>query len=116
MEDIVRQSEFKPLSISRESGKSTLQVTLIVGMIKMCINDNKPLSIDDILDCYISYQHKCDRYRTFSIFRFQRWEKLSEEDFRKEYQTISKAKAWFKNNLGSAIIQGKLLVIPIIEI
>lgn len=116
MNDIVKQPDLKPLSIKNESRQSTLQVGLIVEMIKNCIKDEKALSIEDILDCYISYQKKCDRYRRFHIFKYQRWEKLTEDEFRQHYQTRTKAKQWFRSNLGSAIIQGKLLVIPIIDI
>ncbi len=122
MTDIVKQSEFKPLSISNRLGKSSLQVTIIVELIKKCINENRVLLKEDIINSYVEWQDTGRTYRKFMTCAYDKSTGkygriiLTKDEFHNHWTTETKAKQWFRSNLGSAIIQGKLLVIPIIEI
>lgn len=118
MADIVKISDFKPVSF-QPNNKSSFQVKLITDLIKKCLKEERVINVDDVLDTYVLYQ-KNRKYRKFIIQGFSdgnyRSREVSEEEFRTHWTVITKAKQWFRSNLGSAVISGKLLVIPIIEI
>lgn len=121
MSNIIAQSELRPASfcngIQRES-----QTNLIVDLIVNCIKENRIITLDDILNCWFRADKRQsingwgidkngDKKYTF-YYPYEREEIL-------KYcrpQAETRAKQWFMNNLGAAIIKGKLLVIPVISL
>lgn len=114
-------SDLKPVSFTN-CVKDTLQIKLIVALITKSINENNAISIEDIINCYTTYKLNTHGKLTkelwlgYSHVPQSKRVDITQEEFKALYGTKMAARQWFKSNLGSAIIRGKLLVIPIIEI
>ncbi len=109
------------VSFINSSDKNTFQIELILRLIMKSINNKKPITVFDIQDIYTDYCIKAKRHRTNYANRFinGKWECYAfqtREDWQEYYCTTTRAVVWFKSNLGAAILKGKLIVIPIIEI
>lgn len=111
---------YKPASFIYD-GKYRRGVELVTSLIKKSIEENKAIEKEDILDLYWLFKSHGGTKAVF-IHNYDRakgaweWIKATRENFGDNYRIRENAPNWFKNNLGSAIIQGKLLVIPIINI
>jgi hypothetical protein len=101
------------------SGRNKPQVQLVINLIKRKIKDEQPIQSEDIIDTYTYWRINHSRSKlTLSTFIPPSWRivEYSAEDFKKQHSVKALSLQWFKNNLASAIIDGKLLVIPIIDI
>lgn len=115
-----------PVSFSdRREVKMTDPQKALVAFLKNKANSNEMITRADILDFYITHvrggeyfkiygqkPHPDPRY-THTIYDFSNW---TWGKWRDQYNISSCAVTWFKNNLGSCILKGKLLAIPVIEI
>lgn len=131
--NIARQSDIKAVSFSGRNN-TTPQIKLVIDLIKESIASNNPITKEDIIRIYIDWR-LTTRNSILSLEKFSHteakyneyWKKItdhsvykyfevSREEYAKHWGTANLARGWFKNNLASAIIKGKLLVIPIIDI
>lgn len=99
------------------------QTFLIVKMITKCIKEEKRITLNEIVECYLEqmfpseHSTKLGYYPTGDGRVYHGY--IKRDLFVKERglnNLDAKAKGWFMVNLGAAIIKGKLLVIPIIDI
>jgi hypothetical protein len=97
-------------------------VKLVVGLIKECVEQKKPITREDIIKIYTEFYIKTGKkFKEYEWLGWtntpqERWFEVDRDRFSKHWKTSNNAKQWFKNNLAAAIIAGKLLVIPVIEI
>lgn len=95
------------------------QVQLVIDLIKNKIQANEKIGLEDIIDIYTEWRIKCTRSKlTLQLFVYPTWRLVdhSSEGFKQQPSVKVLAQQWFKNNLAAAIINGKLLVIPVIDI
>lgn len=130
---LAQQSTIKAVSFAGTT-RATPQIRLVIQLIKESVEQQRPITKEDIIRIYIDWR-LTTRNSTLSLEKFSHtepkyneyWKKImdysvykyfevSREEYAKNYKTANLARAWFKNNLASAIIKGKLLVIPIIDI
>lgn len=106
--DVLREVEKKLILLLRES-----------------IEKSKPITKDIILDFYIKNIKKSETYKTYGkkphpdyryTFQVTDYDNYKIHKYRDDYNIKTIALQWFKANLGSVIIKGKILIIPIIEI
>lgn len=119
------KSNLSPASFSTSINRTNLQVSLIVKLLKESIDKQLPITRQAITDLYVEWKDKTGAaiYKEVYIgftdptrkYPYQTVE-ISIEQFAKEWNTPTKAKSWFKMNLGAAIIQGKILAIPVIDL
>jgi hypothetical protein len=116
--ELIKQSELKPASFQNRTDRTLLQTELILELLTKGIKENKVIDRDDIINCYVKYVFREGRVVTIQKMQDWKWVDLivDEEDFKKEYWTKSKALNWFKCNLGAAILKGRILAIPVIDI
>lgn len=128
MNEITRRSDVKAVSFSANN-RITPQIKLVIALIKQSIERNKPISKEDIINTYCDYRemHPYAPHRRLPIFYKEEWKysnnsrivsykEISRAEYATTYTARLNAMQWFKGNLAAAIIKGKLLVIPIIEI
>lgn len=130
--ELSKQSDIKAVSFKANT-RTTPQIQLVIGLIKESIEKSKPITKDDIIDIYIQWRlttrnkltlqklsHTESRYneywKKFMDYGVYKLYEVSAEEYAKSYHAGILARQWFKGNLASAIIRGKLLVIPVIEI
>lgn len=126
------------MSTEALSIQSTLQIAklnlgqhTLLTAITSAVNNRKPLTFDDILDCYCRgvrriYQREVYNYIDISPNNWRKeFDRYEEFDIKTEYKKNSAlwtytlrplVKQWFVNNIGTLVIKGKLLVLPVIEI
>lgn len=119
---VTKVLNFKPAFFNADVKPETLQVNLIIGLLKRSIENGTPITVNDIRMIHAEYAFKSYRngcgwnwYKNADGEKEWRRAKTVEEYF-DGYCYEYKSLMWFKNNLGSAIIKGKILAIPIIEI
>ena len=109
-----------PASFGVRGDRSKLQTTCIVNLLKTGINDCRVISRSDIVDCYVDY-----KFHNIEVLEMREWDcwqkkevlnRYTRETFRKQKCYEPTVIAWFKNNLGSAILKGRILAIPVIEL
>lgn len=122
---LVKSSDLRAATFN--SGRSTKQVDIIVNLIKSSIEGEKKIDSDDIISAYIDWVLLTGKQLKEQIYNGWNWrengysreytyQEVSREKYSTLWSTKTKARQWFRSNLGSAIIQGKLLAIPVIEI
>lgn len=114
--ELIRQSDIKPVAFNdimvnrpRFSGHYLLK------LLKDKMEAGQPITRDDISETYIK---TCSKDGVTIRIRYNlHFGKTNAIQADKSHPIVKqRALAWFKLNLGAAIIKGKLLVIPIIEI
>jgi len=89
-------------------------------MLTTHLKENKPIMKDDIVSCYIESIHP-NKVRNTTEWYWCKEENMTRGRFVEkqltvnDWETRSLAMLWFKTNLGSCILKGKLLVIPVIN-
>lgn len=123
---LIKPSNIQPASFLRSvSAKKRydLQTNLVIKLLQKSIEAKSPVTLNDIIDCYLDFVFRNGSSVERSSYRVTNWQ----ERDRRQYFTREELKAkkwyiedeslnWFKKNLGAAIIKGKILAIPIIEI
>lgn len=95
---------------------------LVVELIANRVKEQQPITSDDIINLYIDWKITTKQeLRTYVWYGYnniprEAYISVGVDEYRKYYRVKNLSRAWFKNNLANAIIRGKLLVIPIIEI
>lgn len=113
--EVQRISQHAPASFSRRLDSITAGQELILKLLKNSIEKGIAITTDDIVDCYfrcVSKDGETVRVRGgFSSPYF-----FCNNVGKDNQQVRARAIYWFKTNLGSCIIKGRLLAIPIIDI
>jgi hypothetical protein len=122
MTDILRQSDLKAASFCNGIKRHN-QTFLIVELIKKSIAESRQITIQDIINVYLDNKFPASYSSAIGWWEDSngKWVHYycSRETFvryKNNNHLEEKARGWFMQNLGAAIIKGKLLVIPIIEI
>jgi len=123
--NLAKNTEIRAVSFSANT-RNTPQIQLVIKLIKSSIADSRPITIDDIIATYIAWRLKYSGKKlTKEIYvgnKGGHWREnyahveVETEEYAKLYGTKLLARQWFKSNLASAIIKGRLLVIPVIDI
>lgn len=118
------QRQLLPASF-KNNDRSTRQVDLIVQLLADSIRNNKQITIDDIIETFLTWKKEVGKklilhewnsgYQERNEYHYK-FREVSKEEFAAHWETKQKARNWFKNNLGAAIIRGKILAIPVIDI
>lgn len=107
-------------SFSAVKDNSTIQTELITQLLTKSIQECRPISRADIINTYADYIEKRCGYHYAEVWKGvgqgYKKEKITRDEFIMLWHIKSKSTQWFKTNLGSAILRGKLLVLPIIEL
>lgn len=122
-QSLSKQTNIRSVSFAPDK-KVLPQEQLIIKLITYSIDNNAPITKADIINAYAEYVLMRDRKLIKKIFvRFTEHYhsvyttiEVNKEEFAKLYRTKIAARTWFKSNLAGAIIKGRLLVIPIIDI
>lgn len=98
-------------------------VMLVTEMIKQAIQADKAITRDDIKHLYWIFKSANNTKPVFIDVieggpQGGRWivKEVDEQEFVDYFRTKENSHNWFKNNLGAAVIYGKLLVLPVIQI
>jgi hypothetical protein len=103
-------------SFERKLNKITDGQKRILNLLNENIKSGEPITMNQIIDIY--FQTVSDNGDTIRIRYNLGWEQKTYCKYADKNDPEIRIKAinWFKNNLGSCIIKGRLLAIPIIEI
>ena len=103
------------------------QTRVIIQMLIDSVKNGKPITKEDITNAYIDWKVSEGKKLIDKVYNGWEWKEkgfnyqysyieVSKEKYATLYETPGNARNWFKSNLGAAIISGKILAIPIIEI
>lgn len=114
--DIQIYNGVQPASFTNGIQRHT-QTDIITNIIIQSIKNERPVTIDDILEGWFKAPHR-HSIRIFSTKGYRYYDPYEKEKIMAECRDIAeeRARIWFMSNLGAAIIKGKLLVIPVIQI
>ncbi len=89
----------------------------LLSLIIDAINNKNAITMHDIVDCYCKYI-RCNYYDPWDA---ESKEYMIKEEFKKHshvwtYRLRSLIKSWFVNTIGTLVLKGKLMVLPIIKI
>jgi hypothetical protein len=115
-------SNIQPASFVPNNREDSLQIKLIVGLLKSSIEEGKSITLDDIR--YAHAEYAMTSRRNGSGYNWfidddgeKRWRRAkSKEEWFSSHCYPSLSVTWFKNNLGAAILKGRILAIPVIEL
>lgn len=122
--EIQNISSLQPANFSIMKDNSSLQITLIVNLLSDSIKNQQPICKSDVINTYVEwkftskegvYIEKDVKDPITGTWSYP-YVKVDKEEYRSHWRTVTLAKQWFKSNLGAAIIKGRLLVIPIIDL
>jgi len=118
--EISKQTSITPASFDRRDVNITKAQRLILDLLHNKISENKPITRDEINSLYLQCTSN-DGYKYF-------WRQgevspgvMKYGNFKTHISRINpdhvrtQARQWFAINLGSCILKGKILAIPIIE-
>jgi hypothetical protein len=120
--EIAKPGKFQAVSFSNDRNRDIIQHKIIIRLLNNSIKEQRQITIIDIVNAYVEWRfYGIEVMHGFKkVYNELGWKfepiTTTPEDFRNEWNINTKAKGWFKNNLGGAIIKGKILAIPIIEI
>lgn len=101
--------------INTTKRKGEDSVNLVLQLLCTSIADGIAISRDDIKNLYWIFRSKGEQTARVET-RAYYFEQLSYDQFMSDWRTERNAMGWFKTNLANAILQGKLLVLPVINI
>jgi hypothetical protein len=112
---LVKSIEVKPAPFDKQFERMTKGQSLILEMLKNHIAENKPITREDIAECY---------GKAMGVKRLYEYEWVNGE-FKQGFKDVDVAKCdwrkkwrsmqWFRTNLSACILKGKLVVLPVIE-
>lgn len=121
MTDIAKASKMMPASFETR-GKGAVQTMLIVKLLTESANNKSVVKYEDILECYLSAIFYGKTTVTRSEYNWGRKDEgprwvlvVYDRDAYRKRAYKAQVLQWFKTNMGSAILKGKILAIPIIE-
>ena len=121
--EIIKHQELKPVPFTGGLVKLEAQTELVLKLLSNAIKEDRPITKEDIIDCYLDFIFYGDRKTVYrSGLDSSKWGGHNGVFTREELKTDRQwycerlSMNWFRLHLGSAILKGKLLAIPIIEI
>lgn len=115
MEEIIKLTQSSPVSFDKGFIGLTYGQRVLLEMLTRHLSEQKAITRENIEDCWIKAVAPTDGNKKMWIYTDNGYEhKLVH--LKSHYDTQSRALQWFKLNIGSVILKGKLLVIPVIEI
>jgi hypothetical protein len=121
----IEKQELRAASFSGGSDRTYVQTKLIIDLLQNSLSQGKAITRDDILNCYLDFVYGQKR----SIYKFGGWKwspyynrevetrvAVDREEAKTVYGAKIQAIQWFKSNLGAAILKGKVLAIPVIDL
>lgn len=123
MSDIVIQNTTQAVSFSGIKDRLTLGQKNLIKLFVEKLKAQQPITKFDITKCYIDSlypQRHVRKWNNYSDYDsvLKQWSGgyyIDVADENKEHWQMA-AMQWFKLNIGSCIIKGKIIAIPIIEI
>jgi hypothetical protein len=124
MNQLSKISNSKPASFDSNSITTQGQFAL-VNFLKTKVEKGEIITRDDIVDFYIANVKGSEYYKVYGLKPHSNpeyrhsvidYDNYSVKKWRDKYNIKTTALMWFRNNLGSCILKGKLLAIPVIEI
>lgn len=114
------KQKFLPMVLETTRNTLTPSQQAIMELLTKSINEKRPVSREAIVDAYTTTLHPSGettiRYETYN-WEQRKYEKVAKKVVVKEdWRTAQKAISWFKNNLATCIIKGRILILPVIEI
>jgi hypothetical protein len=109
----------------KNNDRSTKQVDLIVDLLTNSIKENRQITIEDIIETFLVWKEQVGKKLILAQWNsgyqernehHYKYKEVSKKEFAQHWETKQKARNWFKTNLGAAIIRGKILAIPVIDI
>lgn len=111
----------KPVSFA-VAVKREDQICIIVNLLKKCVLEDTKISIEEIIEAWSEWTFRNGRV-IFGYYYDENNQWINSHNMHKERflkycrdAAERRAKDWFMRNFYAAVIKGKLLVIPIIEI
>jgi hypothetical protein len=120
-----KQSNLVPASFDRPTVKMTTGQTALLNLLKSKAESKEMISRKDIISFYIEHVKGGDIYKSYGskphpnpeyTYRVVDWDNFTLKRWSDQRNISSQALQWFRQNLGSCILKGKLLAIPVIEI
>lgn len=107
----------KPVSFIEDVGGLSRGQKLLLELLCQKIKSDNGIKIDDIKSCYYDAVSR-DGYLNWTDWSTggSRQRKITKDEFIQTWQSRQKSLQWFKSNIGSVILKGKLLIIPLIDI
>jgi hypothetical protein len=122
MLELQKISDFQAANFQANTKEDTLQVKLVIKLLTDSIKTNTIITLDDIKDIHAEYVMASKRNGTgYGWFidddGKKSWRRAkSKEEWKSSHCYDSLSLTWFKNNLGQAILKGRLLAIPVIQL
>ncbi len=120
---IVKKSNLTPASFNVGKDTLTPAQTALLKLMQEKIEAKIPIDSEDIVNIYIKEIKKKETYRQYKYLYFDNkygsiYSQTEYEirTYRDDWDIKVISRQWFKLNIGSVIIKGRLLVVPIIEI
>lgn len=118
--NIAKIQDLKPASFGFGNDRSYSQTKYIIDLLKSSIEESKIITREDIVNCFLDYKFHGIKIIKISERNYWAGEYEIKEYTRDEYRKTKcyppTIVQWFKSNLGGAILKGRILAIPIIEI
>lgn len=117
MNELVKHSGLQPASFDDGKRKDTYAIQLVIDLLKRKIKTGTPVTIDDIRGIHADYSMKRDLHRAGYKYENGQWIKAkTKQEWLDNWSSQYRAIPWFKTQLGAAILKGRLLVIPVIDL
>lgn len=113
------------MSLSLHEDNLTSAQKALLKLLQTKLTKKEVITKEDILTLYLLEVKGSETYRKYGTkphpnpeytHRITDYDNYTTHKWREVYGIQNTAVNWFKNNLGSCIIKGKLLVIPVIEL
>ncbi len=122
MSGLVKLGDIKWMKFDEQPKEDTVSVRLIIKLLTDCINEGRQVTIDDIRGIHADYSMQRGMHRAGWVWDKKedpngKWVRAkTKQEWLDNYSSHYRAIPWFKTNLGNAILKGRLLVIPVINI
>jgi len=109
-----------PANFGNYNDRFYLQAKYIIQLLNDSANNGTIINRNDITNCFVDF--KFHEKEILVVEENDYWlnkrvrKEYNRTDFLNRYDTKLNSLQWFKSNLGSAILKGKILAIPVIEI
>ena len=116
MNGIEKKSNLKPVSFDNGGRGLTKGQQMLLNLLSEKLKNNEPITKEDVTDLYINVQ--CPKRRAYRYGQLPdgTWGMMEKDIDNTDWTMRYSSRQWFKNNLGSCIVKGKLLAIPVIDI
>lgn len=128
MGELAKNIPSAPVAMDRGllmSEKLTANQEKLMELLVECLKTGEPVTIDRIISTYRKCKGWYNQAETERVSRYTRgedgvwvWrtEEVPWDDERARPQLEFRAMCWFRSNLGSCIVRGRLIAIPVIDV